>query len=244
MWPLILIAAASAVAQKYQADKANHANSDALEKMKKEFEALVPPNYAGSVEDLPSSIIKKIPQPSFDMSDMTPEQYKLVGRYKPEVAPLVAEQRPDLVQDSAAGQAGKQAQIDAMRRLGGISQEDSDPYLAEQLSKASRAAQSNAYSHRKGVEEAFQRRGALNNGLSMSAQLSGGAQDMDRQAMEGQSAAAESYRNKLAALRGSADLGGQIRGADLDLSAKNTGIINDFNQRTSAARQQWETQRA
>lgn len=244
MWPVILIAAATAAAQKYQADKARGENAARLKKMEQEFKALVPPDYAGSIDDLPANIIKKIPQPSYDMSDLTPEQYKLVGQYKPEVAPLIAEQRPDLVKDTAAGQEGKQAQIDALRRLAGISQQENDPRLAQAMSQASRRAQTDAQSRRRSIEESFARRGQLNSGLSMAAQLSGGAQDMEREAMAGQNAAAEAYRNRLEALRGSAQLGGQIRGQDLELETKNTGIMNDFNQRTSQARQQWESQRA
>jgi len=70
------------------------------------------------------------------------------------------------------------------------------------------------------------------------------AEAMARQARESQMAAAEGYRNRMLALDKSANLGGDIRDSEMSEEARNVGILNSFNERTSRNYQDYLQQRA
>ena len=245
VWPVVAIAAATAVAQMYQSEKARKADKQRLDELKSEFDKLVPPQYDVSIMDPPELIKDKIPEPSFDMAGVTPEQFKVIGKYRPDIAPLVAEANPRLVEETSDGREGRSAQMDALRKLKRIGADgQGDPELQSAMSQASRRAQAEAQSRQKSVLQDAQRRGQLGSGAMLAAQLQGGSDAMDRAAMSGQDAAVASYKNRLQALRDSASLGGQVRGADMEMQGRNAAIINDFNTRGAARRQAWEQERA
>lgn len=238
------IAAAVALAQNYQAEKARGAASDKLKAMEKEFAALIPPNYDVSITDPPKFIEQSVPPTAFNAQNMTPEQYKVAAKYKPEIAPFVAEKNPELVKQSGAATEGRQAQMDALRKMRGIASSDFDPGLADKLSQASRQAQIDAQSRGQSILSQMQRRGAANSGLAMMGQQQAGADAMDREAQMGQAGAAEAYQNKINAIRSSAQMGGDIAGAENSLAAQNASIINNYNQRFTKAQQDWQNSRA
>lgn len=244
VWPVVAVAAATAAAQYYQSEKARGASEKRLKELEADFKRLVPPQYDVSIMDPPEYIKSSIPEPTFDMGGVTPEQYKLVAKYTPKLAQLVTEQRPELAQETAGAKEGRQAQLDAMRRLKAISLQESDPELAQQLSNANQQSQIQAQSRQASVLQDAARRGMLGSGMTLAAQLQGSSDAMGRAAMQSQAAAAEAYKNRLAALRDSASLGGQIRSEDMSQENRNADIINDFNARTSKNRQAWENQRA
>ena len=243
MIAIVAIAAAAALAQAYQSEKARGANAAKLKQMEREFSQLIPPEYDMSIMDPPQMIKEAVPSPDYDLKTLTPEQYKVVAKYTPEVAPYVAEQRPDIIKQTAAAEEGRSAQVDALRKMRGIASSDFDPELAATLSKASRQAQIDSQSRSQSILSDFQRRGAANSGLAASLQQQASAEAMDRQAGLGQDAAAESYRNRLQAIRDSARMGGEINQSENSLAAQNAAIINSFNQRMAAGRQDWENQR-
>lgn len=245
VWPLVVVAAAAALAQAYQAEKARGANSKTLDQMKKDFERMVPPGYDVSIMDPPALIREKIPEPTMDMSSITPEQYKLVGKYKPEIAPYILEQRPELIKETAGMKEGRQAQLDALRKLKSIASNDAgDPVLRQKMADAAQQSQIQSQSRQQSILQDMARRGMLGSGAGLAAQMQGSSDAMSNAARSSREAAAESYRNQLQALRDSASLGGQLRGDDLAMEGRNVDIINDFNQRTSKNRQAWEQYRS
>ena len=78
----------------------------------------------------------------------------------------------------------------------------------------------------------------------MATQQNAMAEGMQREALQSQAAAVAAYKNRLSAMDRSASLGGDIRQGEMADEARNVGIINDFNERTSARRQAWENQRS
>ena len=194
--------------------------------------------------DPPAYIKAKIPEPSMDMSKMTPEQYKIIGTYKPEVAPYIAESRPDLVKETAGMKEGRDAQLTALRRLKSIgSNQEGDPELQQAIADAGKKSQIQAQSRSQSILQDLARRGMMGSGAGLAAQLQGSSDAMETAARSSQDAAVSSYKNKLQALKDSAMLGGQVRGDDLAMEGRNVDIINDFNQRTSKNRQVWENAR-
>lgn len=245
VWPIVAVAGATALAQMYQSEKARGANAKTLAQMKADFDKLVPPGYNISIMDPPQYIKDKIPEPSMDMSSVTPEQYKLVGKYKPEIASYIEEQRPDLVKDTAGMKEGREAQLGALRKLKSIGDnQEGDPELRQAIANAGRQSQMQAQSRQQSILQDLARRGMMGSGAGLAAQMQGGSDAMSNAARSSQDAAVASYRNRLQALKDSASLGGQVRDADFQQERGNIDIINDFNQRTSKNRQAWEQSRA
>lgn len=237
------IGAASGLIQLYNSERERGATKERLKQIEKMFNEIVPPQYDIKVWDNPE-LVKTIPPAAFDMSRITPESYASVGQYVPEVAQFVQEQRPEIVQASGAAQEGRAAQLDALRRYKDIAAGQTDPLFQQKMQEASDRARIEAQGRQAAILQDAQRRGALDSGVQLAAQMQGASDSMTRGALASQAAAAEAYRNQLMALDRSAELGGNIRGSEMSEAARNVGIINDFNQRTSRNYQNYLDQRA
>lgn len=234
VWAVVAVAVVSAIAQNYQAKKAAGANQKELDKIKAEWDRLVPPNFDASIMD-PPEYIKQLPNlPNFDMSKVTPETYKMVAKYQPDLAPLIREANPTLVKSSKEGEEGRKAQLDALRKLKSVASGGVDPEFAGALDDAARRSQIESQSREGSILQDFARRGMMGSGQELAAKLASQQGAMTENAAASRQAAIESYKNRLQALRDSASLGGQISDSDFSRQAMNAGIINSFNQRLSA----------
>lgn len=245
--PLIAVAVGAQVVsglmQYYQSEKAAGANKKRLQQIEAIFNKIVPPEADLSIFDDPR-IAEEIPLPDLDLSKITPQEYKSVGQFVPEVASYVAETNPKLVQQTESAQTGRKAQMAALEKYREIAAGGFDPMLHQRLQEASRKAAADAQSRQQSVLQDAQRRGQFGSGLMLGSQMNQTADAGQRQAMESQLAAAEAYRNQLSALDKSASLGGDIRDSEMGEEARNTGIINDFNERTSKRYQDYLQYRA
>lgn len=225
--------------QSYQRQKAAGAAKRELEKIKAVFDAIVPPEFDLDIEDPPEVIAEVAPLVEYDFSKFTPQMYEVVGTYAPEIAPLVKEQAPQLIEDTAIGVEGLEAQQGALRRLQQIADGGIDPQFAQRMHEAERSAQGAAQSRQESILQDYARRGLLGSGGQLASDLSAAEGAMERGAAMSQDAATQAYLNQLQALQGSAALGGQIRGQELDIADRNAAIANAYNQRTSAAYQKY-----
>lgn len=244
--PLVIagaVAVATAVMQYYNAEKARKASKQRLSEIEGMFNAIVPPDLNVRVWDDPA-LVATIPEPAFNLEAITPEMFERVGQYVPQAAEVIAERRPELVEASQEARQGREAQMEALESFRRIARSDFDPELQQRLAEASRKSRADAQSRQASVLQDAGRRGQAGSLATMAAQMSAGEDAMQRQAIESQMAAAESYRNKLAALQRSSDIGGQVRQSEMSEAARNADIINDFNQRTSTRYQQAAQQRA
>jgi hypothetical protein len=237
------VAVASGVMQYYNAAKARKATKERLAEIERMFAAIVPPDLGIKVWDDPK-FLASVPEPAFNMEAITPKMYERVGQYIPQAAAVIAEKRPDLVQASEAAKKGRESQMEALENYRRIARSDFDPELAQRMAESSRKARSDAQSRQASILQDAARRGQASSLGTMAMQSAGTSDAMERQAIEGQMAAAESYRNRLAAMQRGAELGGQVRQSEMAEAGRNTDIINDFNQRTSARYQQAAQQRA
>lgn len=234
----------AALANYYQAEKARKAGEKRLAEIEAAFEALKPPDYDVSVIDPPELIMESIPEPAFDFSKLKPQEYKLLENFIPEIAPQIAEQAPQIVRDTEVGLEGREAQTEALQRLRDIASGEPDPALQARLDEAAQRSQIESQSAREASLQDMARRGTLGAGGELAASLQGGSEAMSRGADASRDAAVAAYENQLRALRDSASLGGDIRGDELALEQSNTNIINDYNQRFSAAQQDYLYQAA
>ena len=235
MVPLILagIAAATAIANYIQAEKARGAASAEIDRLQQIYNNIKSPKLDKN----------GTPAPAFDMSNLTPEDYKVVAQYVPEAAARIEEVNPTIVKETAAMGEGREAQLSALRRLSGISQQEQDPELMQTLNMASQRGQMEAQSRGQSILQDANRRGMLGSGLSAAMQGQAGIGSMQQAAMTSQDAATQAYKNRLQAMMQGAELGGSIRTQDISLQGKNADIINAFNQRTTRAAQDLESQR-
>lgn len=237
------IGAASGLVQLYNSERERGASKKRLQQIEKMFNEIVPPEYNVSIYDDPE-LVKTIPPAAFDYSRITPESFASVGQYVPQVADFVREVAPQVVEASAAAQEGRGAQLEALRRYRDVAAGRSDPLFQQKMQEASDRARMEAQGRNASILQDAQRRGSLDSGVQLAAQLQGQSDSMTRGALASQAAAAEAYRNQLMALDRSAALGGDIRSSEMGEAARNTGIINDFNQRTSTNYQNYLNQRA
>lgn len=237
------IGAASGLIQLYNSERERGATKQRLAQIEKMFNEIVPPEYNIKVYDDPE-LVKTIPPAAFDYSRITPESFASVGQFVPEVASYVQEVNPQLVEASGAAKEGRTAQLDALRKYKEIASGQADPMYLQKMQEASDRSRIEAQGRMNAALQDAQRRGSLDSGVQLAAQMQGSSDAMTRGALQSQLAAAEAYRNQLSALDKSASLGGDIRSSEMSEAARNAGIINDFNQRTSRNYQDYLNQRA
>jgi hypothetical protein len=223
----------SSIAQYYQAAEARKASKAELEEIRRLFDSIKPPDYDATVYDPPELIMQTIPETAFDMSNVNPKAYAVAAKYIPEVASYIAEQNPQLVKMSAAGQLGRDAQIQALKDIRARTGEVSDAEAQDASARAMRDAQINSQSRQESVLQDANRRGQLGSGAMLAAQLQGGSDQMERGANLSSQAYLEALRNKLGAIRTEGEMGRQLGNDEFSQSAINADIINKFNQRAS-----------
>lgn len=245
--------AISGLVQYYSAEKARGASQAQLQKIQDLYNQIKPPDYDLSITAPPQyhqeaiaspNFINMVQSPNFDMSKYTPEKLQQVAQYVPTIAPLIKEAAPTLIQNSDAMKTGRSAQMAALQKLTQIGQGGFDPEYQQKVQQAAMQAQNQAQSRQQSLMDSFARRGISGSGLELAANMSGNAQSMNQAAMANQQAATDAYRNQMQALAQSGQLGGQIFGQDEAMQGQNAAIINAFNQRMTAAQQNYEQQRA
>lgn len=195
----------------------------------------------GHIENL----INALQDPQFDLSYLTPEDYKLLKEYKPEVAAYVAERAPQLVTGAGPGaQEGLDAQLSALQKYRDLSASGEDIQSRVLRDRALRQAQIQNQGQQGQIMNSFQRRGAGGSGMELAARLIGQQGSNLAGQRSAEQAAMDAYNTKLMALRESANLGGDIRKSEVALEGKNAGTINDWNQRMANSYRGWTADRA
>lgn len=219
MWGVAALAIGSAIAQWSQSDKAAKASSAERQKIQ--------------------DFYNNIKQPNFDPSSITPEDYQVLQKYVPDAAPYVAIGNPKVIEQTQGMAAGRQAQMDALQRLRGISSSVNNPELTAQIQQAQQAAGQQANAQSQSILQQQARRGLLGSGNMLAAQLEAGSGAQQREAASGQNAAIAAYQQRLQALQQGAQLGGQIRQEDIGLQSKNADILNRYNEMAANRAQQY-----
>ncbi len=216
---LVAIMAASAIAQYMNSQQAASANKADMAKLQ--------------------ALYAKLQQPNFDGSTLTPEDYQVVGKYVPEVAPRIQEMNPTTIKPDAQMAQGQAAQRQALQQLQQVASSSNNPELAGMSNQALAQGQAAAQSRQASLMNQYARQGMLGSGVQLAGQLSAGEGAMQQASQAGQTAAMEAYRQRLAALGQSAQLGGQMVSQDAGIQGQNAAIINAFNQRMAQSGQNY-----
>jgi hypothetical protein len=189
-----------------------------------------------------AALADAIKNPEFDMSTITPEEYKLLGQFNPELLPLIEEKAPQIVERSLAGEQGQDAMLNSLQRLRNISNTGADAQSQAMIEQAMRNAAIQNQGQQAGILDNASRRGfAPGSGLSFAQALSAQQNANQSASQMGTQAALAAYQNRLQSMKDAANLGGQIESNDLNLQGRNADIINAFNQRMADSRRNQAT---
>ncbi len=183
------------------------------------------------------SLIDNIKDPDFDLTQITPEEYQLVGQYSPELARYIEEVAPQVVQRSGAAQQGQEAMLSALHKLRQVGNTGADNESKALIEQSMRESAGQNESQQASIVDEFARRGTgMGGGLGFAKALSTQQSNGQVASNAGTNAALAAYANRLQALKDSANIGNQIDQADTNLAFKNADIINGYNQRSTANR--------
>jgi hypothetical protein len=222
---MIGIAAATALVQYMNSEEGRRLSAEEREELKRQIDAIQKPN--------------------FDYSKFDPKLLKVVGTYNPEIADFVQEANPNLIKaDSADAKLGRDAQRQALNRLTNLSKEGTDELTELERTSAMNDAAKRSRGSVGAVSENFAQRGQAGGAKELLAQMFNAQQQNEQQADVGAKFAIEAQRRKLQSLMDAAQLGGRIRQEDVDVESRNNDILNSFNQRFAARKQDWANNRA
>lgn len=178
--------------------------------------------------------------PQFDKTPFTPEEMRVLDKFVPEVSQFVAEKAPVLIQ-GAGQQEYIQSQKEALNTLKQLSQSGFDPATQAAMEQARFQSDQASKAQRSQLLSQLAARGVT--GQEVVSSL-GQQQDLDTQARQAYlQAAQQGQARRMQALQEYANLAGQMRGSAAQQEQANVGIMNDFNQRATMSRRQWENQK-
>jgi hypothetical protein len=183
-------------------------------------------------------LLAKIEDPNFDTSTITPEEYKIVQRYVPEVASYVEEEAPETVKlASEDAKLGRKAMKDGLAALQRAATDATERNIS--IAEALDAARMESGARDASVKQDFAARGQTGSGMEMASRLMGAQQGGKTAADVTRTATRDAYREGLQNLMRAASLGGDIESRELDVERGNAGIINQWNQRRAAGRNEF-----
>lgn len=190
-------------------------------------------------------LIDAVQAPNFDMSSLTPEDYKVVGKYNPQLIDFVEEKFPELVKaDSREAKEGLEAQRAALNKFRNLGQTGRDLESDILTENAAKQAAIQGQGMIGSIRENMAQRGISGGGSELAQSLIAAQGAQNRASMTSQQAAMEAYRNRLQAMRDAANLGGNMRSEAIGIESQNKNAINSFNQRYAARKQDWSQNQA
>jgi len=158
------------------------------------------------------------------------EDFKVVSQYVPEVAKLVQEKQPQLVQErgSAREMASQRAALSDYEQLARTGDDAISRGAREQ---AQFEADQDLKSRRAQILRDRAARGMLGGGDSLLAELQASGQVDVSQRQQQMQAQANAQQRRMQALAAQTSLAGQMRGTNMNKEQANINIMNSFNQR-------------
>ena len=183
-------------------------------------------------------IVENLKDPTYDISKITPQDYKVVGKFVPQAIPTIEEANPKIISQTKDMQEGRSAQMDAIRYMRGIAASGQDPIAEMDRLKGARQSAMEANTQNQNIAAGMQRRGIGDSAMQMGLQGQQAGNAAYNTAMSGEQAARDALSRRMGASQEAAGIGAQVQSQDQSLEAQNANIINGFNQRMSERRQQ------
>lgn len=243
--PIIIaagIAAATALAQLYMAEKARGGESGRLKDLQKRFDQIVSPEYNLKITDAPKLIQARLQGHELAPMKFSREEAHILKEYNPQLYATILEQQPELMKETQQTAPAKNFQLAALKKFMDVGEGGFDPIFQQQLNEALHKVRSHEKASNELLSSQYHQRGLQNSGLEYAAKQKSKYGSMDALALASGDAAANARRNQLHALAQGSGLAGNIRGDEYRDQAFNLNAVNDFNQRLST--RGWEQEKA
>lgn len=238
MLPLLAAAAGTAAMQYANSEQARRENRRIMDENRAILNGVPMPNL-----DVNDYYTKDVTQ-NLDPSQLDYGEYGYIGDYNPNQAQYDQEVGPRMVEQSDNAKFGRDAQVEALKKFQSNIKSGYDPEFQAKMDQAAQNSQAQAQSRMGSILQAAQRRGQSGSNATLAAQMHGSSDALAQGASQSQAAAVAAYQNQLQQQRDAAGMGRNLAADENSLAAQNASIINDFNQRSSRAHQQYLNQQA
>ena len=183
--------------------------------------------------------LDKIGIPEARPEYFTPEVYKWLENYDPEVAQYVRERDPRMIaMQSPEAQRAKAAEQEALQGILGRAREGTDVLAEIQRARGMREAAGTMASQAATLQQQLQRQGQQGGLAAYGAALQQQQGAGQQAAMAGEQAALAGLQERGKALSEAGTLAGRQAGRELDIEQANVNAINAFNQRLARSQQE------
>jgi len=194
--------------------------------------------YAREQEAKLQEALNRIGIPEARPEYFTPEVYRYLENYSPEVAAYVRERDPRMVEgQSLAAQRARSAEQQVLQDILGRAREGTDVMAEIQRARGMRVAAGTMASQAATLQQQLQRQGQQGGlaayGAALQQQQGAGMQA----ALAGEQAALAGMQERGRALGEAGTLAGRQLGRELDIEQANVQAINAFNQRLASSQQ-------
>ncbi len=225
----------------YQAGKARDMEQAKLDQIAEVIRSLIPPHIDVSPERLvqaPHLIMEEVKLAPLNYDKIKPAEYRVIRDFIPEVAPLIEEQAPQLVEKTARGREGERAFGEALQEMLRVGRAGGDdPIARAATARAMEAANREAQGRHAAIAQDMARRGMAGSGMEVAMALQGASDAMGRAGTMARDAQADAYLRSLQAMRDAGRMGREQSLDEMALAGRNADIINAFNARTTLAAQ-------
>lgn len=175
--------------------------------------------------------------PSYDKTPLTPQQYKVLSTYAPQVAAFVQQAQPELLRNIQG--PGEQAQTQSLNDLQQLSSTGIDTGTKAAYELANMNADQAMRSNRANALALLDQRGLGSTGATLSADIQAGLGAAEQQRKASLQAAADASNRKAQAIQAMGNLGTQMRNQDTQGQEFNANTLNEYNELLANRRQQY-----
>jgi hypothetical protein len=190
------------------------------------------------LKEIAEKIQREWQTPNLDSTPLTPEEYKVLSRYVPQTAQLIQEKTPQMISE-AGSQREIGAQQEALSRYQELAKSGTDAQQDAATQKALYTASENSKANRAAIARQYEQRGLGGSGMDFLGEVADQGQQNQNAYLASLDAVANAQKTRMAALGQYADLAGSTRGQNLNVERSNNDTINQFNERATRTKNQY-----
>lgn len=175
--------------------------------------------------------------PDYDKTPLTPQEFKLLSNYAPQVAAFVQQAQPQLLRNVQG--PGQQAQQQSLNDLQQLSSTGTDTGTKAAYELANLNADQAMRSNRANALNVLNQRGLGTSGATLGADIESGLGEAEQQRKASLQEAADASQRKAQAIQAMGNLGTQMRQQDTQQQQYNADTLNKYNELLANRRQQY-----
>lgn len=193
---------------------------------------------ARAAEALKKRIHDEWKKPVFDRTPLTPEEFRVLQQYEPQIAAFVEQQAPEMLKNVRG--EGRQAQLKALSELGQLADTGSTPGTRAAFEEANLTADQAMRSRRQNAIANLEAKGLAGTaGATLGADIGAGLAATEQQRLASLEQAKQEQAAKLQALNSLGAIGGQVEGQDERQQEINNQNLNNYYLNMADKRQKY-----